>query len=175
MGINSKFNITKSPFLFPTNNGGGGSNGGSDILYSPIVWVNPFGDDGTGQRNNFSKPFATLDGAKAVALPGDTIFVNGGTYNQSSNCYVPEVRWYFLNTVVNFDGPIGMFDDEALPTPANIEVYGNGIFNQTNLGQFIFIGNLDSTLYFEAESVTSLGFHQFLLFECLQFSYQRNH
>lgn len=162
--MNTKFNISRRPFLFPANNNAGGGGGTANIYYENFVFVNPQGDNATGERNNFGKPYATLDGAKAVALPGDTIYVLGGTYSQTTNLYVPDVKWHFIDCTVNYFGPnnLGMFDD--LGGNANIIVYGNAIFNQGTFGQFIRINGSDTQIYFECQSITTIGFQTMLLF-----------
>lgn len=48
---------------------GGGGGGEFPLPIGNFVFVNPLGNDATGERENFHKPFQTLNGAKNVASP----------------------------------------------------------------------------------------------------------
>src|SRR5512138_405692 len=70
-----------------------------------LVWVDQVnGNDGTGTRGMMSKPFLTLNGAKAAAQAGDTVVVLPGTYNERQIAK-NGVNWHFVaGTVVSYSG-----------------------------------------------------------------------
>lgn len=69
-------------FVFPPEAGGGGGGGGS-VIFSATIIVSKNGSDATGTRNNWTKPFLTIQAAINAALPGDTICVMPGAYPES--------------------------------------------------------------------------------------------
>lgn len=51
-----------------------------------VTYVAPNGDDATGERGNYDRPFLTIDAAFAVMSPGDTLMLAPGEY---AACVVP--------------------------------------------------------------------------------------
>jgi hypothetical protein len=54
------------------------------ISYGPVCYVSSAGDDGKAVKGRADRPFKTLAGAYAEAVPGDCIQVVGGTYNEGN-------------------------------------------------------------------------------------------
>jgi len=142
-------------FFFFINNEGGEGPTTTDLPVGNFVFVNPLGNDLTAERENFHKPFLTLNGAKNSAIAGDTIYVYGGTYNEFQPLQKEGVKWHFVGKpVVNFAGS-RCFDDDLIGA-TDIQVTGDAIFNHIGVGQFIHINSF-STINFECFSLTGLG------------------
>lgn len=50
--------------------------------YTNILWVDPNGDDSTGAKGEFNKPYKTITAAQAAADADDAISIMPGTYNE---------------------------------------------------------------------------------------------
>lgn len=70
---------------------GSGSSGGSAVVGpGNVVFVDPIlGNDGTGQRGNAAKPFATFNAALGVVQSGDTVMLSPGTHVVTGAPYPP--------------------------------------------------------------------------------------
>jgi hypothetical protein len=64
------------------------------INYSTIFVDAVYGNDSSGQRNNFLAPFKTISGAFAASSPGDTVEVCPGTYTDK-NLQANAITVYF--------------------------------------------------------------------------------
>ena len=141
-------------FFFISSEGGEGPTT-TDLPIGNFVFVNPLGNDVTAERENFHKPFLTLNAAKNAAASGDTIYVYGGTYIEFQPLHKDGVKWNFTGKpVVNFAGSRCFSDD--LTGQTEISVKGDAIFNHIGIGQFVNI-QFDSIINFECYSITALG------------------
>ena len=159
----NKFNTTVSPFLFlgNDNSGGGGGGGITSLPISDFVFVNILGNDATGVREDFSKPFKTLNGAKNSALSGDTIYVYGGVYNETNSLQKDGVKWHFVGSPTLNLSAVNVWHDNG--GAIDIQVYGNANINHVSIGQFILIQNVGTTLNVNFNSVRGLGNQIFML------------
>lgn len=118
------------------------------------------GDDASGARGNFGKPYLTLTAAKNAAQSGDVIVVRPGTYNEA-NLLKNGVNWDFhAGAIVNYTGTgaAGIFDDSSDGANGAVAstITGEGafIFNPASLtngarGVF-YIANASSFVTFRA-------------------------
>jgi len=149
---------TASNRLGWANNNAGSGGGGGGITSLPVgnfVFVNPLGNDGTGAREDESKPFLTLNAAKNAAISGDTILVYGGVYNEANQLHKDGVKWDFmglptLNLLNSFP-----FSDGGLDT--TIEISGNAIINHTNVGAVLHITGANTIAHVNFHKVTTIG------------------
>jgi hypothetical protein len=149
------FNISENRRIFLANKGAGGGGGITSLPIGNFVFVNPLGDDGTGVREDFSKPFATLNGAKNSALAGDTIYVYGGTYNEANTLFKSGVKWHFVGKpVVNLSSGI-VFNDGGVQE--TISIKGAAIFNILSIGSLIQDTGINTVIDFNAYDVQGLG------------------
>jgi len=56
---------------------------GGGVTVNNTVFVSKNGNNATGARNDWSKPFLTIQAALAAALAGDTVFIFPGTYAEA--------------------------------------------------------------------------------------------
>jgi len=124
------------------------------VLWNKTLFVDEqFGNDATGQREDETKPFKTLNGAENSALSGDLIYVKPGSYIATSPLGVtPNLNWFFeKGTFITNNGVDPLWNTN--PTIKTLNVRGYGIFTATN--SFVLdVFNLDS-LIFEADEITS--------------------
>src|SRR5258708_1899195 len=74
--------------------GNTGATGPTALPINNTVFVDrQFGNDSTGTREDETRPFKTLTAALAVALPGDTIYVHPGIYDENTLILKDEVNW----------------------------------------------------------------------------------
>jgi hypothetical protein len=120
------------------------SGGGTDL--SKILFVDPNGNDLTGEKGNLSKPYLTLEAAKTAALAGDLIYVFPGIYTVTTTgaegLAKDGVRYYFSpEAIVNKSttGPIFYANGFLY----GFNVYGYGNFNKTtNIGPIFATNNI---------------------------------
>lgn len=110
------------------------------------IFVDPeFGNDTTGQRENEVRPFQTLEGALAIALPNDVIYARPGTYTPVASLLLRDlVDWFFsLGATVVFAGPGGLFTDGGTSVTSAID--GMADF-QTTLSGVLFLSGPTSSV-----------------------------
>lgn len=91
---------------------------GDDLIseYGNTVFVDAvYGDDSTGERERFSKPFLTYAGARAVANSGDSVIVRSGTYNETFELKDGVNIYFDSNVTIN-----GTFIDNGNTLSANV-------------------------------------------------------
>jgi hypothetical protein len=136
--------------------------GGSTIFVDAVN-----GNDSTGARGRFDKPFQTPTNAAKVAVSGDTIFLNPGVYHITNqfgllvptNCSLVAN----LGTVIidnrNTNGRIGVVLSDNCTVSGliitNLE-WGNGSAGNCMacIGLHDFIGNVGGTIHFGATNFT---------------------
>lgn len=129
--------------------------GSNTIPIGNSVFVNTLGNDTTGTRERFDLPFLTLNAAKNEANSGDTIFVYSGTYNEINALHKDGVKWNFLgNPTLNLFAP-NVWDDGGLET--DIQISGNANIIHSSIGTVLGTRNDNTTVNFQADSVTSQG------------------
>jgi hypothetical protein len=123
---------------------GGNIAGGGDVIWNGIIMVDPVnGDDGTGERNNISKPFATLGAAYTVYQDGDLIDILPGTLTFTATLNLNSA----FPAHINFRSGAkitGNFNDELITSSQHYHIYGDGEFRNDNAsfssGSSIFSG-----------------------------------
>lgn len=70
-------------------------NADSHHIFKNTIWVDGNGNDDTGEKGEFNKPFATIKAAENIASSGDTIIVMPGTYTEAN--LGKEGVHYYLN------------------------------------------------------------------------------
>jgi len=126
---------------------GTGGGGITELAIQNTIFVSKNGDDATGTRNLWNKPFLTITGAKAVAQAGDCIYVFAGTYNEGSNDIIAsDVKYYFeLGSIVQCSFEV--ISDFGVAK--NIDVDGYGVFQTlgVNFGKgVIYTSNPATTI-----------------------------
>ena len=144
--------ITQQGWRAGASSGGGGG-GLTSLTIENTVYVSKNGNDGTGAKNDMSKPFLTIAGANTVAQAGDCVYVFSGSYSETGDTFLDQV-YYNLepNAVVTNTGTSCVFDDGV--TPKIIYIFGKG--------QLICSGGLCvnlavSTAYIECFSMQGIG------------------
>lgn len=113
--------------------GGGGS---SALSVGNSLFVDVDGNDGTGTRERFDKPYLTIVAANAAKTSGDTIFVRPGTYNER-NVVSGTAGLDLGQAVIQYTGTTsGIIDDSAAGTNADLAVKISG-----RLGSLKMTGN----------------------------------
>jgi len=77
-----------------------------------VTYVAPNGDDATGERGNYDRPFLTIDAAFAVMLDGDTLMIAPGNY---APCTVPRGLTCSMIGMGNADCPTVSILSDAGP------------------------------------------------------------
>jgi len=139
-----------SPALRTCGCGCGGDVPASNMPIGNSVFVNPLGDDATGERENFHKPFLTLNSAKLAASP---FLVNGGFIVANGTGYpapapqldVPTTGGTGVGLTVDYEESFPGFISVTINTP------GTGYTN----GDIVTItgGNEDRTLQLNVAQV----------------------
>jgi hypothetical protein len=140
---------------FTGPSGSTGSTGSTGATGPQLVPVNntvfvdaQFGNDGTGVRENQVLPFATLPAALAAALPGDTVYVQPGTYSPPTITLRDAINWFFtLGSTIQNNTAAGTFNDAAGAVLVTMDGFGN--FVGVNGGSVLGIANA-STINFTA-------------------------
>lgn len=122
------------------------------------IFVSKNGDDSTGQRNDWTQPFLTITGAKAIAQAGDTIYVFAGLYNEGTNDIIKSDVYYWFEFGSHVQCLNRVIDDFG--AVKNILVDGAGVFEVTNINfSFGTVGmqNPASTMYFRGDKMLGGG------------------
>jgi hypothetical protein len=104
----------------------------TSLLTQNTLWVMKNGNDGTGTRGRFDKPFLTPEGVKAAALAGDTICVLPGAYTCTGSLVKTGVHWHFeagASVTLDDESADGIWDDGG--SAASYQVTGAGDFIRT--------------------------------------------
>ncbi len=124
------------------------------------LWVAAaYGNDTTGARGCFDKPFASLRHAKTNALAGDTIYVLPGVY-YDHDLLKNGVNWHFFEgATVNASGGNGAIFDDGSSFGANATVTntisGRGVFIATNGYEILSLNNAATAVYLSAKRLES--------------------
>jgi len=131
----------------------GGGGGITSLTIENTVYVSKNGNDGTGVRNDMSKPFLTIAGANTVAQAGDCVYVFSGSYSETGDTFLDQV-YYNLepNAVVTNTGTALVFDDGV--TPKIIYIFGQG---QLICSGGVCVNLAVSTAYIECFSMQGIG------------------
>ena len=118
------------------------SGGGTDL--SKILFVDPNGNDLTGEKGNLSKPYLTLEAAKTASIAEDLIYVFPGIYTVTTTAAEglakDGIGYYFSpKTVINKATIGSIFYANGFLYGFN--VYGYGNFNKTTNTGSIFATN----------------------------------
>ena len=126
------------------SNGLNGDPGPNQLLIQNTLIVSKNGNDSTGVRNDWAKPFLTITGANTVAQPGDLIVIYPGTYSES-NVVLSDIAYYFYKGAIVSSSFTCISDTVGFPK--NIMVYGEGDFIAAS-GRAIFTNDPDTNVIF---------------------------
>ena len=127
---------------------------GGKLTIQNTLYVAKNGDNATAVRNRMDKPYLTILEATNNALPGDTVYVYPGTYNEgSADITASDVQYWYedgAHVICNFE----VISDFA--QPKNIWVDGAGTFETVgvNFGKApVWTNNALSTIYFRGKEL----------------------
>jgi hypothetical protein len=127
---------------------------GGKVIIQNTLYVAKNGDNATALRNRMDKPYLTILEATNNALPGDTVYVYPGTYNEgSADITASDVQYWYedgAHVICNFE----VISDFA--QAKNIWVDGAGTFEVvgTNFGKgVVWTDNALSTIYLRCKSI----------------------
>lgn len=120
---------------------------GSTLLFiNNSVFVDEqYGNNINGQRENESEPFSTIQAAVAIAQPGDTIYVQPGTYGGPPITVDIPLNFYFT-TGATFISSFIVTDD------VDMRITGEGDFLPTT--HLVTINNSQSKVNIRGNSIT---------------------
>ena len=133
-----------------THSGGGAENltvavsgtGYEDIPFTPgTIYCSPTGDDATGDGSR-SKPYFSLSKAVGLAVPGDTIYMRGGTYYYNATVHLSTKgtasKRYFI---LAFPGEKPVLNwSNWTPASEDIRFYARGITVDTSAAYWYLKG-----------------------------------
>jgi len=122
---------------------------GSAPTFTGTLYVSKNGSDGTGVRNDMSKPFLTIAAAQVAALAGDLIYIYPGTYNES-NLGKHDTNYYFERGAILS----GAWLFKSFQVGMKFSVFGQGEFLST-FGIVVHLTHADSNVVFHGYSITS--------------------
>ena len=132
--------------------GADGPAGPTEVIHTNTLYVSTTGSDTMGTRHDITKPFLTIAVASQNAVPGDTIIILPGTYNEGfDNWLVSDVNYYFMPGAVVQTNSNCIRDNGS---PTNIRIFGYGDF-YANSGSGIFLTNPATTIHFEFNTLTA--------------------
>jgi len=140
------------------SSGTGGVPPMTELNIQNTIYVSKNGDDSTGARNLWNKPFLTITAAKAVAQAGDCIYVFAGVYNEGVNDITASDVYYFYEYGSHVQCFNRAIDDFGLVK--NILIDGAGVFEVLNVNfSFGVVGmqNPASTMYFRGDKMLGGG------------------
>jgi len=122
------------------------------------------GDDLTGEKHNFNKPFKTIEEAFEVAESNDLIIVLPGDYEINDSISKDGVDWFFYpgTTVIlnNNEHVNGIWDDLNYPMSFKVAGYGNFI-RETNDDflsvKLVNVTNSNSNIIIEADELKTIS------------------
>jgi hypothetical protein len=169
-------NLTGDVFQYQSNNtwqfeeniiGPQGIQGIPGPLTLPInntIFVDQqFGNILTAAREDYEKPYPTISDALNVSLPGDTIYINPGLYQEDNLILRDNINFYFtlgadLNNISNV-----IFTDSS--NKVNVSITGFSNFTSNN---GILLVNNDSNIIIEAQNFTNTGSFMFSIMSPLK-------
>lgn len=121
--------------------------GSAAINYTGVLFVDAvYGNDLTGAREDFTKPFLTVDAAVAASSAGDLIILNGGSYTLTVNGFQNSLS-YYLSKGTSFD----LGSSVANTAGEDYSVFGEGtIYINSSIGTS---GTYDGTLNIDVENI----------------------
>ena len=126
-------------------NGATGPAGPNQLLIENTILVSKNGNNSTGTRNDWAKPFLTIAAANSVAQAGDLVIVYPGTYNEG-DVAKSNVNYYFYKGAVVSSGIAACISD-SVGQAKNIFIYGEGDFISTS-NRGLFTQNQDTNIIF---------------------------
>jgi len=136
------------------------------LFIQNTLFVAKNGVNATAKRNRWDKPYATILEAKNNALPGDTIYVFPGTYNEgSADITASDVQYFYEDGALvqcNFE----VISDFTLAK--NIWIDGAGTFQTLGINfakAVVLTNNPSTTIYFRGKELIGRtnGFSSFAL------------
>lgn len=121
----------------------------STITYGNVLFVDATnGNDATGIKNRFDKPFLTYSAAQSASSSGDLIYIRRGVFSSTSTSYT-------LKDGVNIYCEPGTFFNGGFRdngSPVNCKIYGSGVFGDSSVPALSILGN-GSNVYFEFDRI----------------------
>lgn len=137
----------------PGANGLPGANDINELLIQNTIFVSMNGNDSTGTRNDWAKPFATIAAANIAAQVGDMIFIFPGSYNTGSSSMNKNGVSYYVYKGAIIQSSSNLIIDGGVAFTINI--YGQGVFVSTGARAFFTI-NPNTNIHFEFDSAVGL-------------------
>ena len=106
-----------------------GPPGPEQLIIQNTIFVSKNGNDTTGVRNDWTKPFLTIGAANSVAQPSDLVIVFPGVYNESNVAKTDVNYYYHKGSIVNSGSNTCVFD--SVGQAKNVFIYGEGDFKST--------------------------------------------
>lgn len=142
--------------------GANGMNGPQMLNINNTLFVDEqFGNNATAIREDETKPYRTITAALLAALPGDTVYVHPGNYNENGLFLKDQVNFYFEEGAFLSSGAFPMFLDSDGNVTTQITGFGNftstnNILNIVNASNIIMFGvNFDG--HFSYATPANLG------------------
>jgi hypothetical protein len=134
--------------------------GGEDLIQNGIIIVDPVnGNDGTGERNNLSKPFLTLAGAKGVYQDGDLIDVLSGTLTLTATelfSFTHDIHINFRpGSIVTADMSFTLIG--KIGASGILHIYGQGVFRNDNTAPWNGSANFAGEVWIHSAKSISTG------------------
>lgn len=122
-----------------------GDPGPNQLLIQNSLIVTKNGNDGTGTRNDWAKPFLTIQAANAAALSGDIIIVFPGSYSVGGSAMNKNGVSYYFYKGASVVSTSNLIVDNGLAVSINI--FGEGDFNSTG-NRVLFTTNSGTIINF---------------------------
>lgn len=132
-------------------------------LAAATFYVSPTGNDNN--AGTIESPFFSVGKAIALAAPGDTIYLRGGTYNYATNVFVISKSGAPGNHIKiwNYPGERPVLDYSARPYTGNTDT-NIAFFIRTNAGWWHFKG---IEIYRAADSAMKIQGHNNIIEQCV--------
>lgn len=130
-----------------------GIDGLDELLIQNTLIVSMNGNDITGARNDWAKPFLTITAANLAAQANDLIIIFPGSYNLGGSAFNKNDVSYYVYKGAIIQGSGNLIMDGG--QPMNINIYGEGTFVSTG-ARALFIINPNTNLHFKFDSAVGL-------------------
>lgn len=126
--------------------GADGDPGPNQLLIQNSLIVAKNGNDGTGARNDWAKPFLTIQVANAAAIAGDIVIVFPGSYSVGGAAMNKNGVAYYFYKGASVVSSSNLITDSGVADSINI--FGEGDFGSTNL-RVLYTTNSGTNIHFE--------------------------
>ncbi len=133
--------------------GPAGADGLNELIIGNTLIVSALGNDATGTRNDWAKPFLTIQAANSAAQPNDLVIIFPGSYNLGGSPFNKNNVSYYVykNAIIQGTGNLIMDGGIAF----EINIYGEGTFVSTGARAFFTI-NPSTNIHFKFDSAVGL-------------------